>query len=176
MKAFKVNGPGVLEFVPVIPSRLAPTRSRPERTERPHLVDAVHRRRPEPAAMAPRLEELANQLMKKVFPAVTMQDEQDMLAVGALRVLVETDIGQELCPQSDGVLRSPVPFKIEADGPPTREVKPFTIGGGDRPAMLFAPNPPAAAAALLADPEQEPLVVDSRLYGSPSLTDVSDHC
>ena len=96
--------------------------------------------------------------MKEGLPTFAMQDEQHMLVVSASRVLVVTDVGAELRPQPDEGFRSLIPLKIEADGPSIRKVKAFAIGGGHQSAMLLAPSPPAAAAALFADPEQEPLV------------------
>jgi hypothetical protein len=119
--------------------------------------------------------------VKEGFPTIAMQDEQDMLAFGVFRVLVETDVAPELCPESEDGLRSAVPFEIEAEGAPMHEVKAFTVGGGDRSAILLGPNPPAAATALFADPEQKSLIdsepagygeVDEEAVGFQVVSDV----
>ena len=108
--------------------------------------------------MAPSKKQLTGQSVKQFLATRPMQDKQHVFAVGAFGVFVEPDVGAQLRAETADGLGTAIPFQIESDGAIAAEVKTLTIRRGDWSSMFLGPGAPAAAAALLTNPEQQPLV------------------
>jgi hypothetical protein len=98
MKALKVGRLRVAEFPVVILRGVGSSDSRPKRAQRADVVDALDRGSPEPAAIAPDINELASHMVEQVLAAAAMQDKQHVLAIGPFRVSIEANVGPKLCP------------------------------------------------------------------------------
>ena len=87
-----------------------------------------------------------------------MQDKQHVLAIDPLRVLIEANVGPKLRPEASRRFGTAIPFQVEAHDATACEVKAFAVRSSDRSSTFLRPDTPAAPAALLTDPQEQPLV------------------
>jgi len=83
-----------------------------------------------------------------------MHDKEHLFVIGVLGVFVKANVGPKLRREAAHGLGPAIPLQVEPKDVTTREVIAFAVRCRDWSSMVFRPEASAAAAALLADPEQ----------------------